>query len=284
MNNLREPVKLQLTDYSGLINATTTNEGMDIITHIPNFFTDKLNTVLEFFNTESEVIKNYPIRNMNVYARDLNNGRYKLHKIKNNINYTKLKRRLVPVTVGLNVDVLKMTSTLDMSNKLISDSSNKLLKETNATIAKLVTDDGYRLSSKPMANVEAYRNINKMLKKNIETIIDTHQTSDVIKFEKLVPTIPALEKAVETGIAYSLDSNLKMYEELQHNVETIKNYVEALYDTFKKDGKNIKKERILEVSEYVGLSADFITQVFNTIYLSNQSVIILNNAIKVTTK
>ncbi len=284
MEQLREPLDVSITDYVDLIKATTTNESFEIVTAIPAFFIDRLAKVVSFFDKEHETIKTYPIKKMNVYARELDTLRQKLIKNQDTIDFGKVRQRLVPVTVGLDVDVFELTKLLSESNQAIRDNMAKVLVETNKVIVKLVNDEGYRLSSRPVSVNTAHKDLNDLLEGNLSKVITPTQTSDTMKVSVLAPTIPHLINATNTALDYSVDNTISTYESISSEIETIKNYTEALYDTFKHDGKAIKRARIMEVARYIETSANFITQTFNTIYMSNQSVIILSNIIKVVLK
>jgi len=273
MNQLSQPISVDLRDYANLLGGTLSTEGFDVLSHIPEFFTNKLSVVASYFTTQNDAISNIDIKKYNVYFKDLDKSRRKITLAKGGIEYVMVKRRLVPAIIGVNVDVLQLTTTLRESNSEIMTNLIPLLKETSVVVAKLVTDKEFRLSSRPVIINKKYAKMVTSITKNLDSVTDHKSISDTSKVSDLAPTIMHIVEACNIAVTYGNSTTVDFYKEIQKEVDIISSYTDSLYDALVSDGKSIKKQRIQEVSEYLNAAANAVTMSINTMYLSSQSAI-----------
>lgn len=283
MTAMHQPVSVVLPTYAALIDTTVSTEGYDIVSKIPAFFTNKLSTVVSFFHSSEVSFFDNTAKEQNVYFRELAKNRRVLLKAKGKIDYAMVKRRKVPVVIGLDTDVLTFANVLRESNKLVLDNVEDLLNETAKLIARLVTDKEFRLASRPIMIDKKYSKAVSELEDNIGKVLSNKAISDNRTVKEIMPSVPHLEEAISVALEYGDNNTTDVYTGIRDKVAVITNYAESLHAVFKEDGVDIKKHRIEEVAEYLQVSANFVTQSINTLYLSNQSVIIMNNLVKIIT-
>ncbi|MDQ6990805.1 MAG: hypothetical protein Q9M11_03635 [Mariprofundaceae bacterium] len=283
MIKLQPTLETDLSVYATLIDASLSTESMGVVRGIPEFFINRLSDVISFFGTTNTDLKTYSTKSLNVYYKELHKKRYVLLKAKDTIEYSDIKRRVVPVTTGIDTDLLTAARVLGESNAVLAANIDGVLNDTNVMIAKLVSDKEFRQSSRPVVMDKKYLAANDRLRTGLAKILNPKNIQDTRTVATLLPSLPHLSEAVEIVMSYSGKGNIDTYEGIKSKVAVIAAYSESLYDTFKTEKNAIKKQRILEVSEYLQVSADFVTQAVNTMYMSTQLAIILSNAIDVVT-
>ena len=281
--NLAPPV--DLTEYCDLIKADLTTEGIDVVLAIPKFFLERLKSVVEYFKESDSSLKKYSDKEMNLYFKELLSIRYKLHSKSNRIDYAVVRRRKVAIMAGLgDTDVMKLANTLAEANKIAVGKVRGVLLDTKTTVAKLAADTGYRLSSRPVLVDKSYAKDTETIKKLLASVITPKSVEDIVPIGKVVPSLPHLLQAVESVIAYSGANNLKEYDHIRAEVSDISNYADALYESMVTDGDSIKKARVKELSEYLKVSGEYVSQTIQVMYLTNQVTVMLTNIAKAAIK
>jgi len=284
MKQLLQPVDIELCNYANLLDAKLSTEGIDVLTHIPEFFTNKLYHLVNFFKKTNAIVSDVDVRKYSVYFKDLDNARRKITLAKNNITFINVKRRIVPSVIGINVDVLTLARNLKDSNDLISSNLIPMLEETRNTIGRLVTDSGYRLSSRPVNINKKYTGMVDSLNKNLTSVTSNKSVADNKKVVELAPSIMHIVESANIAITYGNTTTVDFYKEIQKEVDTISSYADSLYKSLVDDGNTIKKKRVQEIAKLLDISANAVTQAINTIYLSTQSAILITNLVNVVTK
>lgn len=287
MNRINQGIDVDLPEYAGMIKQSLSTESLGIVSKIPEFFTKRLAMFKGFFDGSNTDLKSYSTKEMNVYFKELMKNRVKLIKHKGDIDYGVVKRRLVAIFPGfdyIKADIYRLSMVLADANKLVNADLAGVIDETRETMAKLVSDKDYRLSSRPVTFNKKYTADLEELRKLLSEVINPKQVKDTAKVGEIANSIPHIEQAIETVLEYSGKNTTDALDRLQKDVASITNYTDALYDSFVNDVDAIKRQRIVEVAEYLKASADYITQATNVLYLTNQSVVVLNNLVTTVTK
>lgn len=280
MSELQKQMDINLVTYAELIDGSLSTESLDLVKAVPEFFTSKLVAVANFFKKEKDTLEAATGRELSVYSKELVINRQNFSVGKKDIDYATVKRRIVPVTAGVKVNIMEMANLLEESNAIVNDHVENILKDTLEVIARLAADKEYRLSSRPVMLDQKYVKAATVLEKNIGKIIDARKVSDNAPVKDLVPSIPHLSEAIEIALKYSNNNNVEMYTKIKNDVDAIFSYTETLYKTFQDEKDVIKKTRIVEVANYIQTAANLVTQSINTLYLSTQSVMMINTLVK----
>jgi len=283
MTGLLQPASVDLRDYTRLLDSKVTTEGMDIITSIPKFFTDRMASVTGFFKSGEQKLEKYDVKKLNVYYKMLYTNSRKMRLAKD-IDYSLIKRRKVPATIGIKVDILEMAKGLRAANNIVRTTTITMLKETSVIVAKLASDPDYRLSSRPILINERYQEALDTLNDIIDSILDPKNISDNTTVGKLAPSVMHITEATKIAMTYSDTGNIQFFTDMKNEIDVIASYTETLEEVLKGKNISVKKTRIDEVATYLGTAADLVTKSTNILYLSTQSVIMLNSLVKTISK
>jgi len=275
---------INIVKAANQIDYNVSTEAFETIKSIPKFFTVRLNKMIDFFKSTSANLTAYTPKEINIYHKDLLKNRFKYKKAMSKLDYVSIKRRKVPTGIGINVDILELTRVMTESTTVVSDNLDGILKDTTETIARLVTDKGYRQSSRPPVIDRKYLAANKLLETNIDKVLDPKVVNDTLAVKDLMPSLPHLEEAIELAVDYGGEMTTRSLDSIKEDIAVIANYAESLYQVLREEQDVITKKRILEISEYLQTSAEFVTNAIKTLYISNKSIIIINNLVTVVTK
>lgn len=276
-----KPFDIDIVQKAAMIPELTTESASSAISSIPAYFTSRLQAVSEFFAKGSADLKHYNDKEMSVYFRELNKNRVKLHTKAASIDYGVVSRRKTHIMPGMTGDVMLFADNLAAANAIVSGSLRGVLADTKIAIAKLASDKGYRRSSRPVVFDRTYSDDNARLTTLMAALITPKSTTDVVTVSTIAPSIPHIQEAIESVMSFSGVNNIAEFEKIREDVKVIKDYSDALYEEFTKDSVNVRRERVVEVAEYLKASADFVTTAVNVLYLTNQTVGMLNNLVSV---
>lgn len=260
-------------------NIETANEGLSIyLEKIGSMFINKVESVREVLGISSKQA-NTVANNFNGYVDDLSKNRHDLIWVVNNISYMVVSQARVMAPVGLKVDLLKASTELEDSIKMIKEVVNDSLEELDMTISSILNSRDYRTQSKPLKPDMQAAKCGEKLYSVLNRIVDTKKVEDTRLVKDLIPNISCLTKLYDSLIKSSEYTSVDVLKLINEKVDSIYVKVQTLEEEME-DDFTISKNVLKKLAEDLENNARMVTVTMNTIYLYNQIVLCVNNMIK----
>ena len=269
-----------LSEYATLLTDTPSLERMDVLKSIPEYFSNRVKGMSDFIHGLVDSMDKIDTRKAAVPYRNLAVTRLKLKKNIGKIDYAMVKRRKTPIIIGMDVDVLKLATLLKEGNEIIVNNIYELLNETSETIARLVSDQEYRVSNSPIKLSSKYIKAYKRLDAILNEALNDKNLADSVAVKDIAPSVMHIVKATDIALDYSKTTTLEQYEDISKLVDTVSNYTDTLYEALTSSDVNVKKVRVEEIANYLDATANFVTRAVSIMHLSTQSAGMLDNLIQ----
>ena len=241
---------------------TVSLEGIgDVIEGISNMFSRRINAVVGFFGgNQSSNLESKKIEEIATYTNILKMSEYKVETIIRNKPLQTVLDTEVLVPLGFESDFLTAAKELSKSLDLIDKSIYVELDNLDTLIANMLTNEGVRISSRPVKGNSKLPELNKTLSKVLSTLIKPNSQTQSRKVRTLLPNVNKLREVhkllEESSNIHSL-GNLKQIGAITKN---IRNKCEELYNLSNNNpGFRIKKETLVDLVKQMEDGAILVT-------------------------
>lgn len=265
----------------GIIGNNIANEDFSsFIKGISNFFSSKLQTISNLFSSNAnERLNKFKDKKLNAFATELLENENYLTIIEE-LDYTKIRKASMPTVIGLTTNFVDASSNLATHLSLIKEHLFKQLDDYDIDIAKAISDDDYKNSTRPIPFNHKSKDLLDKLDKNLQKVFNPKLIKDSNEIEKLYPNLKSFRVVFDTllsnGDFVTLDNMKKMEEKIKSIVEKINILVEQM----KEKNYTISKEVLKHLTKDTELCANLVTTSISYIHWYNQMVMCLNRTIE----
>ena len=135
-----------------------------------------------------------------------------------------------------------------------------LLDKVDTLISNILTDEGYRLSSRPLVKNNNAKEINKTLNKILKDIVGVGSTEEIVKLRTILPSVNKLKDVNNILLAISSGVHLDTLNQIKLASQRLREKCEELHALSKNnDNFKIRKEILISLVEDLEATALMIT-------------------------
>lgn len=243
-------------------------EDSEVVSKVADYFSNKLkiagdiliNSVNRLYETNSNgVIGNSELRK---YKNTIQN-------IQTKTKYNNVSAVQIPVTLGMKKDlyssVTDILNIVDVLKKDVPETIDKL----DTTVSKMLSNDMFRKSNRPFKD-DSMGIISNRLNKTIDELIDPTGVNDRMPVSKLLPNLSSLSSILEMLTVISDLVDKKTLKNIIKQSKGISDNIDYLYNEYKNNNTEVKKERLIELGYHLEEGAKIITTYVSIIHIINQ--------------
>jgi len=272
---------IDLVTMATMLNPTLSTEGA--LESIPAFFRDRIKQVIEAI-TSTRKSDLFDIDTKQVYTKELHKAYSKYRIALPNIDYGVVKYRLTPKAIGLKGDLLELSKGSKAIMTDVRPGLLDLLRATNNAISKLVIDDKWRMSSRPVLINKSHAKFVKGLQDSLNTVIDVKSITDHAKVLELAPNLPVIDLSANMLLELNTGRVTDYWTEVDGEVDRLDSYGKALLDTLGERGIKYRKERVVELAEYLSTAGTAISLAASGLEVNVKTIIQTTELMKVVTR
>jgi hypothetical protein len=240
------------------------------ISQIASFFTSQLKAISETFVNSINRLMGMNDQQLTRSGKELFDMRQSIDKIKQNVKLVDVEKIQVPVLLGMKLSLPDSLDRVSRGFDIIDKELIAILKETDDTVSKVLTNKDFRTQTKPFRDKNDFE-ISSKLYGLIAEIIDENGVKDRANLGNVIPSINSYDTCYDTIIKLNGTATLKRMEEIKTLSKVISERVNTLYK-YLNDNKDMNISR--NVLEHLGgmleNSAKAITSAITMIYVYNQ--------------
>lgn len=274
-----------LTQAEGMayVGRTASTEGFtDVVKDLAGVFVTKLKNVLSVFTSNQNRDGGLDLdkKELNAFARDLVNLRYKVKDMVEKYDYTTLSYYNLPTVPGIKVTYLEASKLLIKVFKTYRSELLVTLDDLDTTVSKVLSDKAYLMSSRPVrANVDMVK-LYDNLHRDLNSVLDPKKLADRDKFKNMFPNVKSLYDTFENLVSITEGTNLDEILKIKKFGEEIEEKIKNLIVEIENNRVEVSKSVLEKLSSDLEYSAKNITLIFSFVVLYNKMV----NVIRVITE
>lgn len=284
LNVLKDHNKYMSTipDLAEKATMVATVEDMGVfINSISNFFTNRIEAAVNTFKGMGERLEIVDKKEYSVYIKNILKMQKEINHIIKVADLSKISKIQTPVTLGLKVDLLKLTMILKEKFTLIEHNLESSINETERVISFFISDHDYRISNRANKYKVDIYNIIDELEIGLVEIIDEHSVIDRKPLEEVIPSISSLKIIVKNILDIGHMSDIKKLNSMKSSIKVIYEKIDTLLELIRSnENMMVSKPRLHELGGRIEDIAKFITLATTYITLLNQTTDMLKNAVK----
>lgn len=284
LNVLKDHNKYMSTipDLAEKATMVATVEDMGVfINSISNFFTNRIEAAVNTFKGMGERLEIVDKKEYSVYIKNILKMQKEINHIIKVADLSKISKIQTPVTLGLKVDLLKLTMILKEKFTLIEHNLESSINETERVISFFISDHDYRISNRANKYKVDIYNIIDELEIGLVEIIDEHSVIDRKPLEEVIPSISSLKIIVKNILDIGHMSDVKKLNSMKSSIKVIYEKIDTLLELIRSnENMMVSKPRLHELGGRIEDIAKFITLATTYITLLNQTTDMLKNAVK----
>lgn len=284
LNVLKDHNKYMSTipDLAEKATMVATVEDMGVfINSISNFFTNRIEAAVNTFKGMGERLEIVDKKEYSVYIKNILKIQKEINHIIKVADLSKISKIQTPVTLGLKVDLLKLTMILKEKFTLIEHNLESSINETERVISFFISDHDYRISNRTNKYKVDIDNIIDELEIGLVEIIDEHSVIDRKPLEEVIPSISSLKIIVKNILDIGHMSDVKKLNSMKSSIKVIYEKIDTLLELIRSnENMMVSKPRLHELGGRIEDIAKFITLATTYITLLNQTTDMLKNAVK----
>lgn len=288
MKNLALAYHTDLKEIPNLYERATmvaSNEDFNTyVSNIASFFTEKMKVISNSFDHSVQQLFGLNKEQDNYNVTSIINLQKELQAIAGT-KMIDIEKIQTPILLGMKLNLLETLSVLSVCFDTINKELIPMLKETDSTVSKVMSNKDFRLQTKPLKDKYSSFIINDTLMTKIEDMIDVNGVKDRTNLINVFPNIDSFRVSYDSIMKLSESASVTKINEIKDYSKIISEKVDVLYKHLS-DNKDFKISK--EVLNYLGYTledaAKSITSAITVIYIYNQSVDILRNGIILASK
>ncbi len=254
------------------------------ISQIASFFTSQVKAISETFTKAVSGFTSLGEQTLTRSGKELLDTRSDIDKIKQNIKLVDIEKIQVPVLLGMKLSLPDSLDRVSRGFDIIDKDLIAILKETDETIAKVLSSKDFRIQTKPLRTKNDFY-ISSKLYNLIGEIVDENGVKDRADLGNVIPSINSFDTCYDIILKLNGSTTLKRLEEIKTLSKNISERTNVLYK-FLNETKDISVSR--NVLEYLGYmledSAKAITSSITMIYVYNQCMDTFRNSVQLVNK
>lgn len=259
-------------------NLVLSQEGFgSFIEKVGSFFVTKVGQVREALGLSASQ-SNKLVDEYNAYLKDLDKNKQNLIWVVNNVEYMTAKQLRVMAPAGIKVDLVKLSSLLEEALEDIQDKVFKSLDELDITISSVLSDESYRLQSKPLKPNKDAITYSDKLYDMLNKCIDTKKLEDTRLIKDLLPNISSMTKVYDTLVKSANKTSSKFLININDLIDSIYVKTQTLEKEMNEEFE-ISKTVLNKLATDLEYNAKLVTATMSVVYLYNQTVLCLNNLV-----
>lgn len=243
-------------DFLGV--QTYSEEGIgDFVAGISGIFSNKLNFLTGFITGEKT---RFPTEELSDYGRQLKLNSVKVDSIIRNKPPTLVLDTDVIVPMGFKSDLLHTAKELDKAINLIKNTLFVEIDKVDTLVSNILTDEGYRLSSRPISKNNNVKDINKTLNKILKDIVGVGSTEEIVKLRSILAAANKLKDVNNILLSISSGVHLDTLNQIKSVSERLREKCEELHILSKNNSSfKIRKDILISLVEDLESTALMIT-------------------------
>ena len=227
--------------------------------------------IIDIFNYDRDRLHKLEAKEVIKEIKELVKLEPKVKRVLINVKYDKVAKIKLPVPVGMSCSMVEAMELLNKSVAIIDTELIKTIDNLDTIISKVIADEQYRVSNRPIINNGKTKELSDSLLDTINKIIVPSNMEDRKTYEELYPNINSLKMTYETLIDSSKINNSKTLRKIDKLTKNISDKVKTLYDlsenikTFK-----VSKPVITNLTTELEDCANFVANSVSIIHLNNQ--------------
>ena len=249
------------------------NEESYVYTLVNKLFTNKIVALSDMLTTFSEAFKKiYTFDNTHNVSLNSVIDSSRVVNIQNNLSYVTVQHLKIPVLEGLKINLLSAMSIIGDNIKEGNICVLPLLKKTKLTVATFNASNESRNRVKPLSDDDIdYDNILTKLINNLNSVINTQDTSDRRELNKLIPNLSTLTALSELSAETSKIISIADLKHIEQETTEIKKKVDILYGILSSsDGIKTSKVMIDRLVEHLERTAEIVSCYISSVHIYRQ--------------
>lgn len=216
----------------------------------------------------------------NVYVKEL--LKIKPGKVKeiSSYNYNLVKDQRFPTVVGLKVNFIIGADEVTEGLKLIEKHVEEAVKSLDELIGKIVTDEGYRTSTRPRKVNDVAAKLNSELDKKLKRCFNPKDVVDTKLFSEIYPNMSCLNPIYDRLTTHGQFVNLHNMKTLDRFGRVIHGKIDGLLRSMTEGDMNISKPVLISLQHELEDVADMITNISSYIHWYDQSVMVFTKTLE----
>jgi len=273
--------KNEIPDLRSRADMLCTEDMGSFVNNVSNYFTTKFSDVIKSFTTTENRLKSVKKRDLSEQAKTVLKLKKDIKYILDNIKMADVANKNVGSILGLKTDLLTLSDKLKDSTLELNKDLLKHVDTVDTLVSKVLADDEYRRSVKPIRTYVEIEKIENNMSKVIAELIDPNGTKDIVKISEVLPNLNSLQIINENLNEANSLLTYKNIKDLEKMINKLNSKVNDLYDLLVDEDIIISKNIISDLGYTVESLAELITTSVSIFYLVNQADSMLINIVKV---
>jgi len=273
--------KNEIPDLRSRADMLCTEDMGSFVNNVSNYFTTKFSDVIKSFTTTENRLKSVKKRDLSEQAKTVLKLKKDIKYILDNVKMADVANKNVGSILGLKTDLLTLSDKLKDSTLELNKDLLKHVDTVDTLVSKVLADDEYRRSVKPIRTYVEIEKIENNMSKVIAELIDPNGTKDIVKISEVLPNLNSLQIINENLNEANSLLTYKNIKDLEKMINKLNSKVNDLYDLLVDEDIIISKNIISDLGYTVESLAELITTSVSIFYLVNQADSMLINIVKV---
>lgn len=273
--------KNEIPDLRSRADMLCTEDMGSFVNNVSNYFTTKFSDVIKSFTTTENRLKSVKKRDLSEQAKTVLKLKKDIKYILDNVKMADVANKNVGSILGLKTDLLTLSDKLKDSTLELNKDLLKHVDTVDTLVSKVLADDEYRRSVKPIRTYVEIEKIENNMSKVIAELIDPNGTKDIVKISEVLPNLNSLQIINENLNEANSLLTYKNIKDLEKMINKLNSKVNDLYDLLVDEDIIISKNVISDLGYTVESLAELITTSVSIFYLVNQADSMLINIVKV---
>jgi len=140
------------------------------------------------------------------------------------------------------------------------------------------------MSSRPVLINKSHAKFVKGLQDSLNTVIDVKSITDHAKVLELAPNLPVIDLSANMLLELNTGRVTDYWTEVDGEVDRLDSYGKALLDTLGERGIKYRKERVVELAEYLSTAGTAISLAASGLEVNVKTIIQTTELMKVVTR
>lgn len=243
-------------------------EGNELLTKVADYFSSKLRIAGN--NLTASVVRIFDSVDAGAMSSsELRGYKKSIDNIKATVKYNNVSAVKVPVTLGMKKDLHTSVSDIFYIFNVLNKDVLTTINSLDETVAKMLSSKDFRTSGRPFKDTTV-EEVNNKLNKTLSGLLDPSGVNDRMSVRELLPNLSSLEDIAEMLSELSVLADKKSLNKIIKQSKDISSNIDFLYEEYKNNNTEVKKERLIELGYYLEEGAKVITTHISLIHLVSQ--------------
>lgn len=266
-----------IVEHNKLINAVPDTtyrahalsvEDGEVLSKVADYFSNKLKiagsnltaSISRIFESGTEA---------SITRSELREYKKSIDNIKLKVKYNDVSAIMIPVTLGMKTDLYTAVNEIVYVSDVLKKDVPATINKLDVVVSKMLTSKDFRTSGRPFKD-STVEDVYKKLDTVLNKLLDPTGVNDRMSVRELLPNLSSLEEIVSNLSNLSELADKKILKNIVKQSNEVSKNIDFLYNEYKNNNTEVKKERLIELGYYLEEGARTITAYVSIVHLIGQ--------------